>query len=587
MLVTCLKCKKPVFVSSSMVSGGEAAISCNACSAELLITTAGTVRLPSGDGAEEEPAESTGDGSGDGRGAAPPDRGGTDGTTDVTVSPPTTGLGSGGQERCGSTGAGSWSPRVVDMNAAEITLDMAAPPSPPETRKPKAVEPPSKVRTVEIVATPAEPELEPEREPRLPPPPPPREPPPPPREPPPPPPKSPSPESSAELAVVRFEPKPPAPPPPPVFEPAKVAPATEPAPELVEATADAEPPPAPEPAGEPEPRATSQAPFEPPEPGPGPAPTDGPPVGPAAIDVPEPGLEPGTWEEPTSVETAADPEVAAPAGGDQWQVASRLAEATLGRATVPMDQAAFRRGIRHGRWPRIIAGALMLVVGSGALWAGGIIKVPGVSVPAVLQGLFPTPEAADPGAAEVAGLRSVASEPVAPAPMPTPVELTHIQPVPAAAAAHEDRPKNKRRRKGKRLGHEESEIEPESGGATTAPASAATSRRAASSRTSAPPSVKPPTPPATAAHTAELHYRQGNSYLKEKKVGLAIAEYKACLAENSRYGLAYRSLGVAYMLLGREKSAIQAYEQFVKTMPAHRDAGKVKQIIADYYSRNP
>ena len=52
-------------------------------------------------------------------------------------------------------------------------------------------------------------------------------------------------------------------------------------------------------------------------------------------------------------------------------------------------------------------------------------------------------------------------------------------------------------------------------------------------------------------------------------------------------GLAYRSLAVAYMLLGREKSAIQAYEKFVEVMPSHRDAPKVKQIIADYHQRNP
>ena len=41
------------------------------------------------------------------------------------------------------------------------------------------------------------------------------------------------------------------------------------------------------------------------------------------------------------------------------------------------------------------------------------------------------------------------------------------------------------------------------------------------------------------------------------------------------------------MLLGRERSAIQAYEKFVEASPSHRDASKVKQIIADYYTRNP
>jgi len=86
---------------------------------------------------------------------------------------------------------------------------------------------------------------------------------------------------------------------------------------------------------------------------------------------------------------------------------------------------------------------------------------------------------------------------------------------------------------------------------------------------------------------AEVYYQQGNLYLKEKKVALAIEEFKKCLAADPGYGLAYRSLGVSYMLLGREKSAVDAYERFVREAPTHRDAPKVRQIIDDYYRRNP
>jgi Tfp pilus assembly protein PilF len=84
-----------------------------------------------------------------------------------------------------------------------------------------------------------------------------------------------------------------------------------------------------------------------------------------------------------------------------------------------------------------------------------------------------------------------------------------------------------------------------------------------------------------------LHYKQGNLFLREKKVALAIDELKKAVAINPSYGVAYRSLGVAYMLLGREKSAVKSYERFVATEPSHRDVAKVREIIADYYRRNP
>ncbi len=91
--------------------------------------------------------------------------------------------------------------------------------------------------------------------------------------------------------------------------------------------------------------------------------------------------------------------------------------------------------------------------------------------------------------------------------------------------------------------------------------------------------------PASALVSAADHYRRGNLALKEKKLALAIDELKKCLAADPHYGLAYRSLGVAYMLVGREKSAIAAYEKFVELEPGHRDAPRVRQILEGYRSR--
>lgn len=84
---------------------------------------------------------------------------------------------------------------------------------------------------------------------------------------------------------------------------------------------------------------------------------------------------------------------------------------------------------------------------------------------------------------------------------------------------------------------------------------------------------------------ANEHYHRGNRYLGQKKVALAIRELSRCLEIDPLYGKAYRSLGVAYMLIGRERSAIQAYERFVEYEPGHKDVAKVREIIADYYNR--
>jgi hypothetical protein len=44
---------------------------------------------------------------------------------------------------------------------------------------------------------------------------------------------------------------------------------------------------------------------------------------------------------------------------------------------------------------------------------------------------------------------------------------------------------------------------------------------------------------------------------------------------------------MAYTMVGREKSAIEAFEKFLRYDPGHKDASKVKTIVDDFYKRNP
>ena len=91
--------------------------------------------------------------------------------------------------------------------------------------------------------------------------------------------------------------------------------------------------------------------------------------------------------------------------------------------------------------------------------------------------------------------------------------------------------------------------------------------------------------PGAPSKALQACYAKGNRYLNAKKVSLAIRELNKCLDIDPNYGRTYRSLGVAYMQLGRERSAILAYEKFVDHDPQHKDVPKVREIIADYYRR--
>jgi hypothetical protein len=81
------------------------------------------------------------------------------------------------------------------------------------------------------------------------------------------------------------------------------------------------------------------------------------------------------------------------------------------------------------------------------------------------------------------------------------------------------------------------------------------------------------------------HYRQANQLIADHKPVEAVDELHRTLELEPGFGLAYRSLGVAYMLLGRERSAVEAYERFAAMEPAHADAEAAKRIAEAYRHR--
>jgi len=155
------------------------------------------------------------------------------------------------------------------------------------------------------------------------------------------------------------------------------------------------------------------------------------------------------------------------------------------------------------------------------------------------------------------------------APTPTPAPVTHEEPSAIAGEEPGEEPGGKL--SGKKKGTKAAK-------ATKAPKT---------KMAKAAPVGKAGEPAANSAAQAEDAYKAGNALIKENKVQQAIDEYKRALTFNPKHGLTYRSLGVAYMKLGREKDAIASYEKFVQYEPGHKDAEKVRGIVTDYYKRNP
>ncbi|MBJ81180.1 MAG: hypothetical protein CMH60_07690 [Myxococcales bacterium] len=81
---------------------------------------------------------------------------------------------------------------------------------------------------------------------------------------------------------------------------------------------------------------------------------------------------------------------------------------------------------------------------------------------------------------------------------------------------------------------------------------------------------------------ARSHYLAANQFLNENRVKEAIASLEMAIAENPHYGLAFRSLGIAYMREGNIEQAVSFYKRFVELEPEHVDTAQVKKVIAKY-----
>ena len=560
MLVTCANCKKPVFVSSAAVAGGEAQVPCNACQTALIVAPSGAVRLVSSSALSPEGS------------VAPP----VVVTSPAPLPPPAAPLPPLGLAPSSlgapmppsfSKGAAAVAPLPLPLPIQLTPVAVAAPfamtPAPVAPVAPAYVEP-APVAPAYVEAAPVFTPVAPvfvEAAPVF-----------------------------APLAPAYVEATP-VPPEPLAPEPVEATP------ELVEATLVEAPvllthasvaapaqgvvsgsnswgggvaQPAPVASGAP--AASWQV-----EPRWAPAPLADAPPEPQAMEA-----DASSWQTPTDPAMSQTATVLIDKTRHDEDSTDELSDREL--------DAVGRR--RRSGLPRVAAVAVLLATG-GALWAAGVI--PGLPRWRGSLTQSPTPTVGSPP-------RSVGATADA---VPAPDEASRaVEPVAANdesddadAAVAKEEPGRDRGTSRRRESSRARAARPSRSSRAAKPTRVATPARApvattSSARVQAPP---PPPPPPTAGSSAsgagssaaEQHYAQGNLYLKEKKVALAIDELKKTIAIDSRHGLAYRSLGVSYMLLGREKSAIEAYEKFVQYAGSHKDASKVRDIIEGYYARHP
>ena len=93
------------------------------------------------------------------------------------------------------------------------------------------------------------------------------------------------------------------------------------------------------------------------------------------------------------------------------------------------------------------------------------------------------------------------------------------------------------------------------------------------------------TPDAAADSGADGHYTTGVGLLKQNKAVLAVEEFNKAIGINPKHIKSYKMMGKAYILLGREEKAIEAFEKFVSLAPNHKDTPKLSEIIEQYRNR--
>ncbi|HET9752597.1 MAG TPA: tetratricopeptide repeat protein, partial [Myxococcales bacterium] len=237
--------------------------------------------------------------------------------------------------------------------------------------------------------------------------------------------------------------------------------------------------------------------------------------------------------------------------------------------------------------PGFLAGAVAALAVVGGAWALGMVSAPAALRPAA-------PPA--PAAAPVPALPTPPPEPPIPA-KETAKEGTKEaaqkesatppgkQPVPdaSAAAAEADAAVEDA---GALAAAEDAGAEPADAGIAAAEDAGAPTRAA-----TAPPPAAKKSRTAQSNQAAMQHalavsqVRRGETALEQGQTDEALQSFRAALDSEPTMAVAFRGLGMAYSMQGKDTQALQAYERYLKLAPTAPDAGDIRNSIKELRAR--
>lgn len=84
---------------------------------------------------------------------------------------------------------------------------------------------------------------------------------------------------------------------------------------------------------------------------------------------------------------------------------------------------------------------------------------------------------------------------------------------------------------------------------------------------------------------AETHYKSGMAALRDRKPLLAINDLEMAIALDPSYAPAFRSLGSAYAMVGREQKMVEMLERYLELAPDAPDAARIEQVVGQYRAK--
>jgi tetratricopeptide (TPR) repeat protein len=110
-----------------------------------------------------------------------------------------------------------------------------------------------------------------------------------------------------------------------------------------------------------------------------------------------------------------------------------------------------------------------------------------------------------------------------------------------------------------------------------------------------PPEPEPPAkrrrdPAATRAEmvraVALSQVKRGEAALERNRVDEALASFRAAIENEKNIAVAWRGMGMAYAMQGKDAQALQSYERYLQLAPSAPDAAEIRSSIAELKSRS-